>query len=264
MSATLSVQLYSVHEHLAADRPATLARLAELGYRHVEPFALGFWNTPAADLLEAARGLRVDLDAAGLGVSSLHAAIPAGDQSALAEACRVLGTDTAVVAVPLLVEGFAGMGFADRDEVAAFARRLNEAARDLARHGIRLGYHNHVTEWDELPDGSVAFDLLWDLLAPDVVAELDVYWAAVAGQDPADVLTRLGERAVAVHLKDGPGTENAPQTPLGTGVVDVSAVLRAGAHLRWHIAEIDTTDRDRFELLAVNRRTLLATGLTTP
>lgn len=264
MTASLGVQLYSVHEHLAADRPGTLRRLADLGYRYVEPFALGFWNTPADDLLATARGLRADLDAAGLAVSSLHVAIPAGDQAAVAEACRILGTDTAVVAVPLLVEGFHGMGFADRGEVTAFAARLNEAARDLAGRGVRLGYHNHTSEWDELPDGGTAFDLLWELLAPEVVAEVDLYWAAIAGQDPADVLARLGERAVAAHIKDGPGVEDAPQTPLGTGVLDVPAALRAGTHLRWHIAEIDTTDQDPFDLLAANRRTLLAGGLTTP
>lgn len=262
MTASLGVQLYSVHEHLAADRPGTLRRLADLGYRYVEPFALGFWNTPADELLAAARGLRTELDSAGLAVSSLHVAVPAGDRSAVAEACRILGTDTAVVAVPLLVEGFDGMGFADRAEVTAFAERLNEAARDLAAHGIRLGYHNHTAEWDQLPDGALAFDLLWELLDAEVVAEVDLYWAAVAGQDPADILARLGERAVAVHVKDGPGVEDAPQTPLGTGVLDVPAALAAGTHLRWHITEIDTTEQDRFDLLAANRRTLLAGGLT--
>ncbi|MFF5363845.1 hypothetical protein ACFY4I_31410 [Streptomyces scabiei] len=42
----------------------------------------------------------------------------------------------------------------------------------------------------------------------------------------------------------------------------VPAVLRAGSHLRWHITEIDRTEADRFELLAANRRALLAGGLT--
>lgn len=264
MTSTLGVQLYSVHEQLTVDRPGTLRRLAGLGYRYVEPFALGYWTTPAAELLTAASALRTDLDAAGLGVTSLHTAVPSGSLSAVAEACRILGTDTAVVAVPLLVEGFDGMGFADRAEVAAFARRLNEAAGDLAHYGVRLGYHNHTAEWQRLPDGSVPFDVLWELLDEDVRAEVDVYWAAVAGQDPAEVLAGLGDRTFAVHLKDGPGAEDAPQTPLGTGIVDTAAALRAAPQLRWHIAEIDTTDEDRFDLLAANRGFLLESGLTTP
>ncbi|MFF7982627.1 hypothetical protein ACFZDK_26475 [Streptomyces sp. NPDC007901] len=73
-TGTLAVQLYSVIDALAADRPGTLARLAGLGYRHVEPFALGMWNTSPDELAAFAAELRADLDAAGLGVSSVHVA----------------------------------------------------------------------------------------------------------------------------------------------------------------------------------------------
>lgn len=262
-TGTLSVQLYSVHESLAADRPGTLDRLAGLGYRYVEPFALGYWNTPADELASTARALRADLDTAGLAVSSVHTAVPADSQSALVEVCRILGTDTAFVPIPFLVEGFDGQTFEDRDAVTVFAGRLNSASRELAGAGIRLGYHNHHFEWSQLPDGASAFDVLWDLLDPDILAEVDVYWAAVAGQDPAEVLARLGDRAVAAHLKDGPAALDTPQTALGTGDVDIPAALRAGAHLRWHITEIDHTEADRFDLLAANRRILLESGLTT-
>ncbi|WP_436791861.1 sugar phosphate isomerase/epimerase family protein [Yinghuangia sp. YIM S10712] len=269
MSGTLSVQLYSVRDHLAADRPGTLRRLADIGYRHVEPFALALWDTPLAERAAAARAFRADLDAAGLAVSSLHGAIAAGSQAALVEECRALGADTVFVPVPFLVEGFGEGVFDNRETLSAFAQRLNEAARELADHGIRLGYHNHTFEWSELPDGSPGFDVLWDLLDPSVVAEVDLYWATVAGQDPAHVLARLGDRAVAAHVKDGPGAPDdpltaRPQTPLGTGVLDAPAALRAGDHLRWHITEIDTTEADPFKLLATNRDTLLGTGLTTP
>lgn len=262
MPAALSAQLYSVRDALAADRPGTLRRLAEIGYRYVEPFAPALWNTPAAERTAAARALRADLDAAGLAVSSLHGAIGAGSQAALVEECRILGADTVFVPIPLLVEGFGDDVFTSRAAIAAFARRLNEAARELAAEGITLGYHNHVFEWAELPDGSLGFDVLWELLDAHVAAEVDVYWAAVAGQDPARVLAALGDRVAAVHLKDGPGAPDdpltaRPQTPLGTGVLDLADVLRAADHVRWHVAEIDTTDADPFALLAANRRTLL-------
>jgi sugar phosphate isomerase/epimerase len=258
----LAVQLYSVIEDLEADRPGTLARLAALGFRHVEPFALGVWNTPPDELAASARALRADLDEANLGVSSIHIAVSAGSQASAIETCRILGTDTAFVPIPWLVDGFDERALESHDGVRAFAGRLNAAARELGRAGIRLGYHNHHFEWARLPGGAQAFDVLWDLLDPEVLAEVDVYWAAVAGQDPAEVLKRLGERAVTAHLKDGPAELDAPQTPIGTGDIDIPAVLRAGSHLRWHITEIDRTEGDRFELLAANRRALLAGGLT--
>ncbi|MFH9551965.1 hypothetical protein [Streptomyces sp. NPDC017435] len=72
-------------ESLEADRPGTLARLAALGFRHVEPFALGLWNTPPDELEAAARALRADLDEVGLGVSSVHIAVPADSQASAIE-----------------------------------------------------------------------------------------------------------------------------------------------------------------------------------
>ncbi|MFF4260095.1 sugar phosphate isomerase/epimerase family protein [Streptomyces sp. NPDC001663] len=258
----LAVQLYSVIDALAADRPGTLALLAALGFRHVEPFALGLWNTPPDELAASARVLRADLDEAGLGVSSVHIAVSADGQAAAIETCRILGTDTAFVPIPWLVDGFDERSLESHDGVRAFADRLNEAAREMAGAGIRLGYHNHHFEWARLPGGAHAFDALWDLLDPEVLAEVDVYWAAVAGQDPAEVLKRLGERAVTAHLKDGPAELDTPQTPIGTGDIDIPAASRAGTHLRWHITEIDRTEADRFELLAANRQALLAGGLT--
>ncbi|MGW0949059.1 sugar phosphate isomerase/epimerase family protein [Streptomyces sp. NPDC002623] len=259
---TLAVQLYSVIDALAADRPGTLARLAALGFRYVEPFALGLWNTPPDEVAAAAHALRADLDEAGLAVSSMHIAVSADSQASAIETCRILGADTAFVPIPWLVDGFDERSLETHDGVRAFAARLNEAARELAGAGIRLGYHNHHFEWVRLPGGAHAFDVLWDLLDPEILAEVDVYWAAVAGQDPVDVIKRLGERAVTAHLKDGPAERDTPQTPIGTGDIDIPAALRAGTHLGWHITEIDQTEADRFELLAANRQALLEGGLT--
>ncbi|MBO1334566.1 sugar phosphate isomerase/epimerase [Streptomyces sp. VRA16 Mangrove soil] len=260
--ARLSVQLYSIREALAADRDGTLARLAALGYRHVEPCGLGQWDLSPAERAEEARALRAALDRAGLAVSSVHAAVAAGDLAPLVEECRILGADTVFVPVPQMVEGFDGSVFSDADQLRAFAARLTEAAEELAAYGIRLGYHNHAFEWAELPDGRTGFDVFWELAGEAVLAELDVYWATVAGQDPAAVLERLGGRAVAAHLKDGPARQGAPQTPIGTGDVDIPAALAAGRHLAWHIAEIDETELDVFALLETNRAALLGLGST--
>ncbi|MHB9755610.1 sugar phosphate isomerase/epimerase family protein [Streptomyces sp. BYX5S] len=262
-TGTLAVQLFSLREDLEKDRPGTLARLAALGYRYVEPFGLGDWHAPAAQRLADARALRADLDAAGLSVCSLHAAIGADGLATLAEECRILGTDTVFIPIPGLVEGFDHEVFGDLDTLTRFAARVTEAADELAGHGIRLGYHNHELEWATLPDGRFGYDVFWELTGPRVLAELDVYWATVAGQDPAAVLRALAGRAVAAHLKDGRATREEPQTPIGTGDVHIPAAIEAGGTaLTWHIAEIDTTDLDRFDLLAANREALLSLGRT--
>jgi sugar phosphate isomerase/epimerase len=259
-SAPLSVQLYSVRDQLAEDQHRTLARLAEIGFRHVEPFGLGSANRSLSERLASARSLRHSLDAVGLTVSAVHAGIP-GKIQELAEECAVLGADTAFVPHPRMVPGFDAATFADLEQVDAFADTLNSLARDAAADGLRLGYHNHWFEWAALPDGTTGYDRFWARAADELVAELDVYWATAAGADPAAVLSQLGKRVVSVHLKDGPAEQGAPQTPLGTGKVDIAAALGDDG-IRWHVAEIDTTELDPFELLAANTRYLVEAGLS--
>lgn len=255
---TLSVQLYSVRDQLAADQPATLARLAEIGFRYVEPFGLGSLAKTQAERLASTRKLRADLDAAGLAVSATHAALPSVAE--LAEECAELGAGTAFIPHPRQIPGFGEGTFTDTAALDAFADALGQAAAD-APDGLRLGYHNHWFEWAELPGGP-AYDRLWQRTHPQVLAELDVYWAIAAGADPTQILNALGSRAVAVHLKDGPATRDTPQTPLGTGALNVPAVLESVAETPWHVAEIDTTDHDPHTLLATNASLLHSHGST--
>ncbi|PPK97487.1 sugar phosphate isomerase/epimerase [Kineococcus xinjiangensis] len=257
----LSVQLYSVREHYAADLGATLARLREIGFRHVEPFGLGALDpadAPAA--LRRATDLRAALDAEGLAVSGTHAAVPADVDTLLAE-LDALGATTVFAPTPGMVAGFENEAFAAATTVDAFADRMLEVAEALRGNGIALGYHNHWWEWADLGDGTTGYDRFWNRVGDALVAELDVYWATAAGQDPARVLGMLGERAVSLHLKDGPARPDEPQLPLGQGRVDVEAAV-AATQARWHVAEIDSTDLDEFELLAGNAAALRERGLS--
>lgn len=267
--APLSVQLFSVRDQLAADRGAALDRVAAIGFRHVEPFGLCAPDRPAAARLTEVRELRAALDAAGLGVSAVHAGLPE-NLGELVEECGVLGADTVFVPHPHMVAGaipfdehtFTGAaGPAGPAALDAFAARLGAAAEELATHGLRLGYHNHWFEWAALPDGTTAWDRFWTRAGETLHAELDVYWTVAAGADPAAVLTDLAERTVALHIKDGPAEPWQPQTPIGTGRVDPDETLRhMPASVRWCVAEVDSTDLDPYELLTGNARTLVERG----
>ena len=145
---TPALQLYTVREQIAADRKGVLARVAGFGYGAVEPF----------NILSDPEGLRDDLAAAGLAVTSVHA-IPVGDDAAaIVAAAQTLGTDTIVV--PYLPSD----RFADADAVRGVAAELNEAARRVAGDGLRLGYHNHDHELSAIVDGRPALTMPHSLL----------------------------------------------------------------------------------------------------
>jgi sugar phosphate isomerase/epimerase len=227
-----------------------LERVAALGVESIEPYGFG----DPAD----ARALRAEADAAGLAVSSVHGAIPR-DPEYFFEALAEVGAPVAVLPVPEALEGFDRNAFASPDGVARFAEALSGLADVAERHGARVGYHNHWWEWTPLPDAGSAYDALWEQADPRVLAEVDLYWAQVAGQVPAEVVTRLGPRAALVHVKDGAGRPDEAQVPPGSGAIGLAEALAAGAAtITARIIEADRVEGDPLDYIAAGAAWLRA------
>ena len=246
----LAVQLYSVREQAAVDRRAVLRRIAEIGYGAVEPY------DPHVDPV----GLAADLEEAGLTVCSVHGPLLDERRSSVLAAAAVIGADTVIV--PMAPAEW----FADLGGLELAARTINEAAVEAAGHGLRLGYHNHWWELEQQVDGRPALEVLAELLAPEVLLEVDVYWAATGGVDPSALLARLGERVRYLHVKDGPATKEGPMTAVGAGSVPiVNALTTAPDAVR--IVELDHCATDMVEALADSHAYLtglIAAGRVSP
>ncbi|MFM2353086.1 MAG: hypothetical protein RLZZ608_492 [Actinomycetota bacterium] len=232
-----SVQLYSVRDALAADPAATTLRLADLGFHTVEPFGL----VEAVDTLEPA------LAAAGLTAPTSHVTLHGGVHEAAFAAARRLGVTTLID--PYIPEE----RWTTRTDVAALAAEFAEIARQAADHGLQVAYHNHWWELETLVDGTPALEVFADALGDAPVAlELDTYWSAVGGVDPVALLGRLGERVVALHIKDGPvSRDTALQQPAGQGAMPISEILAAAPHAR-PVIEFDEFAGDLFTGIAAS------------
>ncbi len=246
----ISVQLYSVYKPLEADLDATLGRLADIGLRHVEAF----------DFVRRADSLRAALDRHGLSAPTAHAiliedkvqtpdallTVPPAEQTF--EAAATLG-------VSIVIDPFVPPArWTSLDDVQRSADRLNERATQAATYGLRVGYHNHDAELSSMIDGRPVLEIFAELLDPAIALEVDLYWARVGGQDLADLLTRLGDRVEAVHVKDGPmraGISSAQlptdQVPAGQGDVPLLAALQAGSSIRYAVIEFDHFAGDIFD-----------------
>ncbi|MBU5421235.1 sugar phosphate isomerase/epimerase [Cellulomonas hominis] len=258
----LSVQLYPFREQLAADPDATFARLAGLGFDAVEPFAL--LDRPAE---LAARLARHGLSAPSVQAPFLSDDIEfGGHRVPLPPLSVTVGAARSVGAEILLDPMVPADRWRDRDEVARTADRLNDAADTAAAAGLRVGYHNHTVEFSTTIDGASAYEHFVSLLDPRVVLEVDVYWAAVAGQDVPALLRRLGDRVRALHVKDGPlvadpfatagGYDPASfgQLPAGQGELPVAQILAAVPHAELDVIEFDRAPGDPFEAVAASAR----------
>ncbi|MGW4396337.1 sugar phosphate isomerase/epimerase family protein [Amycolatopsis nivea] len=207
-----SVQLYSVRDAFAADPDETLRRLAAIGFSRVEPYGV----------VENVEALRAGLAAHGLSAPTAHAALVGKDQEAVFAAARELGIE--VVIEPLIP----AEKWRNSADIVASAEALNAAAKVAAGYGVRVGYHNHWWELESRIDGRSALEVFADRLDPEVVLEVDAYWAAAGGEDAPALLRRLGERVCAIHVKDGSlAVDASGQVPAGQGRVPLGDVLAA-------------------------------------
>jgi sugar phosphate isomerase/epimerase len=246
-TSKLSVQLYTVREALEDDLQGSLHRLAEIGFTQVEPFQ--FTRFPA---------LGDALKAAGLEAPTTHQHFVDDSDEQLAatfSAARGLGIRT-VVDPRVAVERWT-----TAEDISGIARQLNHAATIAADHGVRVGYHNHATEIENTVDGRPALEYFAAELDPAVVLEVDTYWVAVGGSDPVELLGRLGDRVVALHVKDGPATaDTKDQVAVGSGSLPVRAIIEAApAALR--VIELDDSRGDRFQAVADSFSYLTKEGL---
>lgn len=252
-----SVQLYTLAEQFSADRHGSLDRLAAIGLRHVEAF--DFVRRPAE--------IRAALDASGLDAPTGHAPLLSDelwtpDGSIPTPAPEVVFAAAAEIGMQTVIDPFVDPArWVSEDGVADIAERLNRLTDVAAGFGLTVGYHNHAQEFVADFDGRSAFERFVSLTDERVAIELDLYWALAGGQDVTALVRALGDRLVAVHVKDGakpasnPFAPDAPefasssldQRHPGQGDVPLADALRAATALQYAVIEYDNPPGDVFE-----------------
>ena len=257
-----SVQLYSLAEQFSTDMSGSLDRLAAIGLKNVEAF----------DFVGRPGEIRTALDAAGLASPTGHApllsdelwtpdgSIPTPKPEVVFEAATTIGIRT-------VIDPFVA---ADRwrteDGVKDIADRMNAAAEVAAQFGLTVGYHNHAQEFIASFDGQTAYERFIALTEDRVAIELDLFWALAGGQDVPALVTRLGDRLVAQHIKDGVVPDSNPFAPdapafgsasldqrhAGDGAVPLAESLRAATALQYAVIEYDHAPGDVFEDIAAS------------
>lgn len=231
-----SVQLYTVREALNADFAGTLARLAEIGYRQVEPF----------NLVAMADDLKVALLQNNLSAPTTHMSLLSGaDQDQTFTAAQDLG-------VRIVIDPHTDPAkWQTEEDIADIAAGLNSAAEKALGYELLVGYHNHQFELESRIDGRHGLEVLADHLAPEVVLEVDTYWAYAGGADVPELLRRLGDRVVALHVKDGDGSlDTKKQVAVGSGSLPVWDFLAAAPAMEYGVIELDDTTGDVFQAVA--------------
>jgi len=241
----ISIQLYSLREEAKKDFPGVLRKVADIGYAGVE-FAGLYGMSPAE--------VRRITDDLGLAASSTHCAFPTKDNvGELVDTAEALGYTR-------LISGLAPGEFTSAEKARRAGAKMQEAAGLLEDAGLSFGYHNHGWEFENIFDGKTAHRIMMDE-APGIFAQVDTYWAAVAGGDPAAIVRDLGERVPTLHIKDGPLDREKAMTAVGAGKMDWRAIIGACPDsTEWLVVELDRCDTDMTEAVAESYAYLTSKG----
>ncbi|WP_394991284.1 sugar phosphate isomerase/epimerase family protein [Emticicia sp.] len=123
------------------------------------------------------------------------------------------------------------------DDAKKAVEIFNKIGKQLKNDfGLTFCYHNHGYEYVKYEDETL-MDFIIQNTNPDYVSfELDILWAFFPGQDPADWLKKYPKRYKLMHLKDlrkgivgndSGGTSVENDVALGTGQLDIPAILKA-------------------------------------
>jgi sugar phosphate isomerase/epimerase len=223
----IALQLYTVRRLAAEDLAGTLAAVAAAGYRAVE--LAGLPHTTAGELARLLEVTSLRVVASHEGIERLRE-----DVTGVADGLAEVGCSRVIV--PWMPEE----DRRDLDGVRRFAAELNGFAEELERRGMRLVYHNHAFEFATL-DGTTVWDVMLAQLSPRVELELDVYWAAVGGRDPAAEIRANPDRIRLLHMKDLAAGDEPRDAPAGDGVLPFADIVEAArsAGVEWYVAEQD-------------------------
>jgi len=206
------LQLYTLRHVIGDDPRGVISQVADFGYKQIESYEgpLGmFWGMGNRDF-------KSFLDDLGITMISSHANVFDDLERKVNE--------LAEIGVEYIVSPWIGPQDS-LDDYRAIAEQFNQVGEIANNSGLKFAYHNHAYTFEE-QEGELPQDILMGNTDPDLVEyQLDIYWVAIAGEDPAAWFRRYPNRFTTCHVKDLANGDDPESTILGTGTIDYPSLL---------------------------------------
>ncbi len=230
----MGLELYTVRDLLPKDYEGTLAKVAEIGYKEVEPATNYAGMEP--------KQFRAMLDKFGLSAPSTHVGATEGpDLEKQLAGFQIMGIKYTEIRGGA-AGGGGGRGPQTEDSVKRTAQQINQHGEIAKRFGMKMLIHNHTQEFQPLEGSALhPYDVLLRETNPALVAmQLDIGWASVAGQNILEMFQKHPGRFELWHVKDARGIKlMTPQmtqperqraamlVPVGEGEVNYKSIFAA-------------------------------------
>ncbi|ADY53720.1 Xylose isomerase domain-containing protein TIM barrel [Pseudopedobacter saltans DSM 12145] len=143
--------------------------------------------------------------------------------------------------------------FDSEAKVKEFAGKLKVVSEIFRKAGLKLAYHNHDFEFNNL-GGNTGYEiLLKELKSSEMEFEIDLYWAVRANQNIDALFKEYPGRFTMWHIKDIRKSDETKNTEIGNGTIDYKKILKEAklAGLKYAIVEQENFEIDPFE--SINR-----------
>lgn len=237
----IGTQLWCVRKQLAADTPGTLRALGALGYEAVElENAFGRSGAQWAGWLAAAR----------LRACGFHHRLSELQGDLLAKSVEF---NQAIGNRNLIIRSLEPAVYASSELLKKTADEVNQVAERLKPHGMRVGYHNHTTDFGRI-DGEYWWNRFADLTSRSVILQFDTGNASeMEGVAPESFIRRNPGRTLSMHVK--PFSKKDPNAYLGKDELDWPAIMAAAESvggIEWYIIEYEKEGVPPLESLQAN------------
>ncbi len=222
------LQIFSVRDHMEDEQSLKEAfiELKKMGYSHVQTAGTYDFVTPEK-FAEYAHG-------AGLEICGTHYNWDRikDDIEGTVAYHKALGTNNV---------GIGGMPMSARESLESleeFISEFNRCAKEYAKHGMKLTYHQHSFEFKKFEDGKTMFDhLVEEFDKENISFVLDTYWLQHGGMDIRETIEALAGRVEILHLKDmgacqviKTGEKSSVQVPyiteVGSGNINFKSIIK--------------------------------------
>ncbi|MEH7235345.1 sugar phosphate isomerase/epimerase family protein [Bacillus sp. JJ1562] len=237
----VAVQMFTLRDKCEKDFFGTLQKVADFGFDGVE--LAGYWGYTVTEVKEM-------LNKLGLKVAGNHISI-----DELQNNIAQIIEDQDILENQYVICPFLPLHLRGEEGYKNLVSFLNETGEICQQKGITLCYHNHDFELETLSDGKTALDMIFTDTNPNYVkAEFDVYWLTKAAEDPVEWMERYINRTPLVHLKDMTLDGEKFFAELGTGGVNLEAILNRGEEndVQWWVIEQDVCRRDPFDSIEMS------------
>ena len=224
----IGTQAWCVRQQLKADIPGTLAEVSKAGFEVLE--------------LENAFGKsgaewKAALDAAKLKPAGFHHNLTdlfPDKLPATIEFNQALGNQN------LIIRSLPPAVYNSVDMLKQTADTINGVAEKLKPHNLRVGYHNHTTDFNRL-DGEYWWNRFADATSKDVVLQFDTGNASEKeGVNVVEVLKRNPGRVKSMHIK--PFSKASPNAFIGADELkwaEIMTVAETVAGVELYIIEYE-------------------------